>query len=70
VIAAIAGFLARRQAAWPMAGCGSVRTVVGRTPAAIVVKVPAVSIGRMEGAGMTLTVDPLARPAAMRRLTP
>jgi hypothetical protein len=53
-----------------MAGCGSEHTVVGPTPAAIVVQVPAVSIGRMEGAGMTLTVDPLARPAAMRRLTP
>ena len=39
-----------------MAGCGSERTVVGRTPAAIVVQVPAVSIGRMEGAGTTLTV--------------
>jgi hypothetical protein len=55
VIAVIAGFLARRQAARPMAGCGSERTVVGRTPAAIVVQVPAVSIGRMEGAGTTLT---------------
>jgi hypothetical protein len=55
VIAAIAGFLARRQTARPMAGCGSERTVVGHTPAAIVVQVPAVSIGRMEGAGTTLT---------------
>jgi hypothetical protein len=55
MIAAIAGFLARRQTARPMAGCGSERTVVGRTPAAIAVQVPAVSIGRMEGAGTTLT---------------
>jgi hypothetical protein len=30
--------------------------LVGRTPAAIVVQVPAVSIGRMEGAGTTLTI--------------
>jgi hypothetical protein len=65
VIAAIAGFLARRQTARPMAGCGSVRTVVGRTPAAIVVQVPAVSIGRMEGAGTTLTLSHSARDCRM-----
>jgi hypothetical protein len=56
MIAAIAGFLARQQTARPMAGCESERSVVGRTPAAIVVQVPAVSIGRMEGAGTTLTL--------------
>jgi hypothetical protein len=65
MIAAIAGFLARRQTARPMAGCGSERTVVGRTPAAIVVQVPAVSIGRMEGAGTTLTLSHSARDCRM-----
>ena len=56
MIAAIAGFLARPQKARPMAGCGSERTVVGRTPPAIVVQAPAVSMGLLEGAGTTLTV--------------
>jgi hypothetical protein len=68
VIAAIAGFLARRQKARPMAGCGSERTVVGRTPSAIVVQVPAVSIGRMEGAGTTLAeIQRLPPGAALER---
>ena len=60
-----AGFLARPQKARPIAGCGSERTVVGRTPAAIVVQVPAVSIGRMEGAGTTLTLSHSARDCRM-----
>jgi hypothetical protein len=55
MIAAIAGFLARQQTAWPMAGGGAECTVVDRTPAAIVVQAPTVSIGLLEGAGTTLT---------------
>ena len=39
--------------------------LVGRTPAAIVVQVPAVSIGRMEGAGTTLTLSHSARDCRM-----
>jgi hypothetical protein len=60
MIAAIAGSLARRQTARPMAGCGSERSFVGRSPAAIVVQVPAVSIGVLEGAGTTLTIHSTA----------
>jgi hypothetical protein len=56
MIAAIAGFLARPQTAWPMAGGGAECTVGGRTPAAIVVQAPTVSIGLLEGSGTTLTV--------------
>ena len=41
-----------------MAGCGSERFVIGYTPAAIVVQIPAVSIGPLEGAGTTLTEFP------------
>jgi hypothetical protein len=65
MIAAIAGFLARPQKARPMAGCGSERTVVGRTPAAIVVQIPAVSIGVLEGARTTLTMPPITCQARM-----
>ena len=56
MIAAIAGFLARRQSARPMAGCGSERTVGGRTLAAIVVQVPAVSMDVWRGAGTALAI--------------
>jgi hypothetical protein len=41
----------------PVAGCGAECTVVGRTPAAIVVQVPTVSIEILEGAGTTLTLQ-------------
>jgi len=65
MIAAIACFPARQQTARPMAGCGSEPTVVGRTPAGIVVQVPTVSIGILEGAGTTLTDH---RSFAVRRI--
>jgi hypothetical protein len=58
MIAAIAGFPARQQTARPMAGGGAECTIVGRTPAAIVVQAPTVSIGILEGAGTTLTNNP------------
>ena len=49
-----------------MPACGSERIVVGRTPATIVVHAPepALSIGFLEGAGTTLTVDPIRETTA------
>jgi len=57
MIAAIVGFLARQQTARPMARGGAECSVVGRIPAAIVGQAPTVSMGLLEGAGTTLTLQ-------------